>query len=74
MLCSFTTRFRNFIWFLIFIFILYYMPNYELLLPYKIHFGIPEAGAAETTERTKGTLITIFTNIFAGNPVAGGRP
>jgi hypothetical protein len=49
MLCSFTTRFRNFIWFLIFTFTLYCMPNYELFLPYKIHFGIPEAGAAETT-------------------------
>ena len=50
MLCSFTTRFRNFIWFLIFTFTLYCIPNYELLLPYKINFGIPEAGAAEGTQ------------------------
>jgi len=49
---GFPTRFRNFIWFLIFTFTLYCMPNYELLFPYKIHFGIPEAEAAETTEES----------------------
>jgi RHS repeat-associated protein len=52
-LMGFTTRCHNFIWFLIFTFTLYCMPNYELLFPYKIHFGLPEAEAAETTEQTQ---------------------
>ena len=46
-LCSFTTRFRSLIWFLIFTFTLYCFPHFELLIPYKIHFSLPEAEAAE---------------------------
>jgi hypothetical protein len=47
MISSFTTRFRKFIWFLIFSFTLYSIPHLELLLPYKIHFSLPEAQASE---------------------------
>jgi hypothetical protein len=47
MRCSFTARFHNFIWFLIFTFTLYCMPNFELLFNYELHFGVPEAEAAE---------------------------
>lgn len=48
MLSSFTTRFRKFIWFLIFTFTLYSIPHFEILLPYKIHLFFSEAEAAET--------------------------
>ncbi|MBS3907940.1 MAG: hypothetical protein KGZ49_12980, partial [Syntrophaceae bacterium] len=48
MLSSFTTRFRSFIWFVIFTFTLYSMPHLELLLPYKIYFFHSEAEASET--------------------------
>jgi len=47
MLSSFTIRFRNFIWFLIFTFTLYCMPHLEALLPYEIHISFSEAEAAE---------------------------
>ena len=60
MLSSFTTRFRNFIWFLIFTFTLYSMPHFELLFPYKIHLFFPEAQAVETetteSQTPKATL------------------
>jgi len=46
-LSSFTIRFRNFIWFLIFTFTLYCMPHIEMLLPYEIHISFSEAEAAE---------------------------
>ncbi len=46
MLCSFTIRFRSFIWFLIFTFTLYSIPSFEYLLPYKIHLFFSEAEAA----------------------------
>jgi len=52
MLYSFPTRYRNFIWFLIFTFMLYSMPHLEALFPFKIYLFIPEAGAAETQEET----------------------
>ena len=55
MFCSFTTRFRNFIWFLIFTFTLYCMPNYELLLPFKIHIGWNEAYASENNPKEEDT-------------------
>jgi len=48
MLSTFTTRFRNFIWFLIFTFTLYSMPHFDLLFPYKFHLFFPESQAAET--------------------------
>ncbi len=48
MLCSFTIRFRSFIWFLIFTFTLYSIPSFEYLLPYKIHLFFSEAEAADT--------------------------
>jgi|GEM_PF-5583898 len=48
MLSSFTTRFHNFIWFLIFTFTLYTMPYLESLLPYEINLSFPEVEAAET--------------------------
>ncbi len=47
MLSTFTTRFRSFIWFLIFSFTLYSMPHLELLFPYKIYLFHSEAGASE---------------------------
>jgi len=47
MLSSFTVRFRNLIWFLIFTFTLYCMPHLEMLLPYEIHISFSEAEAAE---------------------------
>src|SRR4030043_2369243 len=47
LLSSFTIRFRNFIWFLIFTFTLYCMPHLESLLPYEIHISFSEAEAAE---------------------------
>ena len=47
MLSTFTIRFRNFIWFLIFTFTLYCMPHLETLLPYEIHISFSEAEAAE---------------------------
>ena len=52
MLCSFTTRFHNFIWFLIFTFTLYCIPHFDLLLPYELHLSFSEAQAADdqTTE------------------------
>ena len=50
MLSSFTTRFHNFIWFLIFTFTLYTMPYLENLLPYEINLSFPEAEAAEAQQ------------------------
>jgi len=50
MLSSFTTRFHNFIWFLIFTFTLYTMPCLETLLPYEINLSFPEAEAAEAQQ------------------------
>jgi hypothetical protein len=47
MICSFTTRFRSIIWFLILTFTLYSIPHFEYLLPYKFHISVPEAQAAE---------------------------
>lgn len=47
MLSSFTTRFRSLIWFLIFSFSLYCMPNLELVFPYKISLFPSEAEASE---------------------------
>ena len=47
MLSSFTTRFSNFIWFLIFTFTLYSIPHFEFLFPYKFHLFFHEAQAAE---------------------------
>jgi hypothetical protein len=47
MLCSFTNRFHNFIWFLIFTFTLYCMPHLEMLLPYRLNLFLPGAEAAE---------------------------
>lgn len=46
-LMGFTTRFHNFIWFLIFAFTLYSMPYLEFLLSYKIHLFWNEAYASE---------------------------
>jgi hypothetical protein len=70
MLCSFTNRFHNFIWFLIFTFTLYCMPHLEMLLPYRLNLFLPGAEAAEAQpedtsskgpqsdgKRTKGTLL-----------------
>ena len=50
MLSSFTTRFHNFIWFLIFTFTLYTMPYLETLLPYEVNLSFPEAEAAEAQQ------------------------
>ena len=50
MLSSFTTRFHNFIWFLIFTFTLYTTPYLENLLPYEINLSFPEAEAAEAQQ------------------------
>jgi hypothetical protein len=47
MLSSFQTRFRNFIWFLIFTFTLYCMPHLELLFPYRLHLFLAEAQAKD---------------------------
>ena len=55
-LTGFTTRFHNFIWFLIFTFTLYCMPNYELLLAYELHVSFSEAEAQE--EASGGSVIS----------------
>jgi hypothetical protein len=57
-LMGFTTRFHNFIWFLIFTFTLYCMPNYELLLPFKIHIGWNEAYASENNSEDTSKAIS----------------
>jgi len=50
MLCSFTIRFRNCIWFLIFTFSLYSMPHLELIIPLKLHLFFTPAEASETLQ------------------------
>ena len=52
-LTGFTTRFHNFIWFLIFTFTLYTMPYLENLLPYEINLSFPEAEAAEAQQEAQ---------------------
>ena len=59
MLSSYTTRFHNFIWFLIFTFTLYTMPYLETLLPYEINLSFPEAEAAETQPPPDATNIEV---------------
>jgi len=54
-LTGFPTRFRNFIWFLIFTFTLYCMPHFELIFPYEIHFHLAEAEAAESNPKEEDT-------------------
>lgn len=58
MICSFTIRFRNFIWFLIFTFTLYCMPHIELLLPYELHLSFPEAEASASETEESQSLAT----------------
>jgi hypothetical protein len=52
MLSSFTTRFHNLIWFLIFTFTLYCMPHLELLFPYQFRFFFTQAEASEAQQET----------------------
>jgi len=53
-LSTFTTRYHNFIWFLIFTFTLYCMPHLELLFPYKLRLFVSEAQAQTTEDQGQG--------------------